>query len=245
MVAASFAGLATRAALKWWPDTQGLVDDVVVLGAPNHGTLDATALGLLGCPPSFWQARPGSAFLGAVNATTETPGPVSYTSVYSRTADAVTPEFPGTGTLGLAGASNVAIQDVCPLGVVVDPFARLWDPAAFALVVDALTHPGPADPSRVDRWVCGQPDKPGVNPVDGLAPGCAWYRHVVVADLTARVATEPPLQPWAVPVARRPVHLPGPALRARPGEGFCPMRAKSFPRSPAGRGPPPPRSPKL
>jgi len=59
--------------------------------------------------------------------------------------------------------ANVAIQDICPL----DPSEHLQigttDAVAFALVDDALTHAGPADPVRIDRAVCAQPFQPGVD----------------------------------------------------------------------------------
>lgn len=198
VLAASFGGLASRAALKWWPDTQGLVDDLVMLGTPNHGSLNFIALCAVGCPQSFWQARPGSNFLGVLNAMTETPGPLSYTSVFSRTDTGVIPEFP-VATSAVNGGSNVAIQDICPARLLADHIGTLWDPAAYAVVIDALTHAGPADPARVDRSVCEQQAMPGVDPVSAMLRDVAWYKDVVATELTDRVPAEPPLQPWAVP----------------------------------------------
>ena len=38
------------------------------------------------------------------------------------------------------------------------------DPVAYALAIDALTHPGPADPARIPASVCSQGTMPGVAP---------------------------------------------------------------------------------
>src|SRR5207302_4523712 len=60
----------------------------------------------------------------------------------------------------LANASNVVVQALCP-GRPVDHTNLLTDAVVFALVRDALTHPGPADLHRVDAAVCRQAGVPG------------------------------------------------------------------------------------
>ena len=40
------------------------------------------------------------------------------------------------------------------------------DPVAYALVIDALDHHGPAQPARIDPSVCGQLYQPGVDPTN-------------------------------------------------------------------------------
>jgi hypothetical protein len=65
---------------------------------------------------------------------------------------------------GQGAISNVATQDICPT----DGYEHLGvgtvDPVSYALVLDALTHRGPAKPSRIDRSVCRQIYQPGVDP---------------------------------------------------------------------------------
>ena len=69
------------------------------------------------------------------------------------------------------------------------------DPVAYALAIDALEHPGAADPSRVPGSVCTEVFMPGVNPVTVAADEAS-----AAADLFTTVATyphvpeEPPLK---------------------------------------------------
>jgi triacylglycerol lipase len=135
--------------------------------------------------------RMGSRFMSAANAGDETPGPVSYTSVYTMTDELVQP----FQTADLRGGSNVAVQDVCP-GRSVEHIAMVFDAAVFAVVMDALTHPGAADPSRVDRSSCLQSTMPGVQAPD-LAAGEADFWTVAPAALNEHhVPAEPALAPY-------------------------------------------------
>ena len=114
VVTHSQGGLEARWAARWWATVRDQVDDLVMLASPNHGTSVAAGQTLAGLScPACWQMRPGSAFLAALNAGDETPGEVSYTSLFSLT-DVVVPQLPPPPTSALAGAANVLLQDVCP-----------------------------------------------------------------------------------------------------------------------------------
>src|SRR5436305_13397858 len=127
-----------------------------------HGTAGANIVCATGsCVPALWQFAIGSNFLKALNADDETPGDVSYTSIYSLTDNLAVPQLPQSVSAQGDGATNVPIQSICPVRVV-DHYEALADAVAYAVVVDAFTHPGPADPSRIDRSVCGQLFLPGV-----------------------------------------------------------------------------------
>lgn len=198
VIAYSFGASGARAAMKWWPDARALVDDLVLVSGTNHGTVHTEEHCAAQCIPSFWQMKPGSSFLAALNAGDETPGDVSYTSVYSRTDFAVQPEFPGNATSDLAGASNIAIQDVCP-GRLVDHPQAVSDAAFYAVVTDALTHAGPADPARIDRSVCRQVVMPGVDQQQAAVYELAWYRDLTARSQENKTDKEPELAGWAVP----------------------------------------------
>src|SRR5437588_4830167 len=199
VVGHSQGGLEPRWALKWFPSTRALVDDDVTISSTHHGSADAAGACAAGsCAPSVWQQRPGSMFLNALNTGDETPGDVSYTSIYSLT-DEVVPELPPPSTSMLAGARNVAIQDACP-GRPDDHFSILWDAVAHAIVDDALDHPGPADPARLGSSVCFSAIAPGLDASD------VAYMHTVALGQTAlstlvtgpKSSAEPALMPYVL-----------------------------------------------
>ena len=82
----------------------------------------------------------------------------------------------------------MAIQTVCPTDPTEHIGIGIYDNTAYALAVDAITHSGPADPSRVSRTVCLDPLMPGVDPVAfpvnfaktnaAVATTLATYPHV-------------------------------------------------------------------
>src|SRR4051794_24029893 len=84
VVGHSQGGMVPRWALRFWPDTRAMVDDLVGLSPSNHGTLDANGFCASGgCPPSFWQQRAGSSFLKALNSRPGTLPRLSYSHNYT------------------------------------------------------------------------------------------------------------------------------------------------------------------
>ena len=73
------------------------------------------------------------------------------------------------------------------------------DPVAYALVMDALNHPGPADAARIDRSVCGQVYQPGVDPAEReLHPvlrGTPGLTAVATPDVNLAGIPELPAEP--------------------------------------------------
>ncbi|MGH2770269.1 MAG: esterase/lipase family protein [Actinomycetota bacterium] len=192
----SQGGVEPRWVLRWWPRTRELVDDLVTLGTPHHGLADPGA-GDMGCPlpcapPADWQFRDSARFLRALNSVDETPGRVSYTSIWSRNDELVQTLALGRPTSELDGASNVAIQDLCA-GRGVSHVGLAADAVAFSLVMDALAHAGPTDVTRFDRSTCSELMMPGVSlPASGDPVG--WLTAPATAP---RVAEEPPLASYA------------------------------------------------
>ncbi|MGH2722051.1 MAG: esterase/lipase family protein, partial [Actinomycetota bacterium] len=199
VVGHSEGGLQPRWATRWWSDVRDRVDDIVTLGTPHHGVVDPT-FGLVHCPVpcvpgALWQMREGSDFLTALNAGDETPGDVSYTSIWSATDELVQLLALGKPTSDLAGASNVRIQDVCP-GRPVSHVGLAVDAPTSAVVLDALTHPGPADPARVDRRTCLQATAPDAPPGGLRGDPLGLLTGPLGAEWTA---TEPALRDYARP----------------------------------------------
>jgi hypothetical protein len=169
----SQGGMSMRWALRFWPDTRAMVDDVIGLAGTNHGTRIGGNCnpGYTSCPPAVWQQSTKSAFVAALNSGAETFAGVSYTEVFTHTDEVVQPNLtPATATSALhtgAGAvTNIATQTICPLDLYEHLGIGTIDPVAYALVIDALNHAGPAVPGRVSRGVCFSLYQPGVNPLN-------------------------------------------------------------------------------
>jgi Putative serine esterase (DUF676) len=195
----SQGGMVPRWALRFWPDTRGMVEDQIGLAPSNHGTLDADGVCLIGgCAPAIWQQRDSAEFIKALNSYQETFPGISYTEVYTHTDEVVVPNLNSSGSSSLHGGggaiSNVAVQDLCPLDVNDHLLVGTADPVAYALAIDAINHPGSADPSRIGSGVCTQVFMPGVNPLT-FATDFAGTTTVVATTLATypHVPAEPPL----------------------------------------------------
>jgi triacylglycerol lipase len=185
--------LPVRWAIKWWPDVAPLVDALIGIAPPYHGWLGTDVLCGAGCVPALWQMRRESKFMAALNSGDETPGDVSYTTVYSMTDELVQPY----STADLKGGTNIKVQDVCPARID-EHFQMVSDAVVYAVVLDALTHSGPADVSRVDRSVCRQLAMPGVTTVDlVLGEVDAWSFSALLAPSEHHVDREPPVADYA------------------------------------------------
>jgi pimeloyl-ACP methyl ester carboxylesterase len=199
IVGHSQGGMVPRWALRFWPDTRERVDDLIGLAPSNHGSNGGDFVCTAGCNPAFWQQSASSEFVKALNSFQETFAGISYTVVYTHTDWVVTPNFDDSGSSSLHGSegeiTNVAIQDRCPLDLNEHLAVGTIDPVAYALAIDALDHPGPADPSRVPGGVCTQVLMPGVNPLTAATDFAA-----ASTDLLTNIATyptvpaEPPLR---------------------------------------------------
>ncbi len=170
-----------RWALKWWPSAREAVDDFVMEAGPNHGTTVASPAGLAALfsqtalpigllPEVFLQFPPDSNFTQALNAGDETPGDIDYSSLYSGFYDELVEPTTPVPTAGLdwnqsnPKVANILLQDVCPGRFVDHVTIGLVDRLAFELALDAIAHPGPADPQRLITAAGG------VGPLCGLLP---------------------------------------------------------------------------
>jgi hypothetical protein len=225
VVGLSQGGIEPRWALKWWPDIHDYVASYVGMATPNHGSVYGN--GCAGsCIPSVWQQAVGANLIKALNRGNEAPyiRSVAYTTVYSRTDDIIQPAYPAP-TGAVAGGSNIAVQDICP-GRYVGHIQSMWDAVYYAVVMDALSQSGPADPGRVDRAVCLQQGMPGVDAITGATMTAELYAIAVDRQSVypGRNSGELPLRCYAVvPPCSTPsqastaTHEPGGAANAATG----------------------------
>jgi triacylglycerol esterase/lipase EstA (alpha/beta hydrolase family) len=131
------------------------VHALVGLSPSNHGTTASgllTLVGLIpggrqvlanGCPACDDQTV-GSPFLATLNAGGDTVPSVSYTVIQTRYDEVVTPYT----SAFLDGATNITLQDGCPLDVS-EHLSIAFDPRALQYVLNAL------DPATAKRPPCG------------------------------------------------------------------------------------------
>ena len=196
----SQGGMVARWSLRFWPGTRRMIADVVGAAPSNQGTDSAQFACRLSCPEAFWQQRSDSKFVAALNSRAETFRGISYTNIYSHYDGVVYPNTSDSGRsslhTGRGAIENVAVQEVCP-GHLSD---HLWlgvaDPVPWELFLDAVTHPGPADPGRIDPAACSTPLMPGIDPATfatDLAAAAASLATTTIGSYPG-VDEEPPLR---------------------------------------------------
>jgi pimeloyl-ACP methyl ester carboxylesterase len=174
IVGHSQGGMVGRWALRFWPDTRGMVEDVVGFAPSNHGTTEASCSTAEPCSAAGWQQADEANFIKALNSRAETFPGISYTNIVTRIDEVVKPvESSFLSPAGGGRVTNVATQDLCPTAAYEHLLIGLIDPVAYALAIDALSHDGPADPTRVDPLVCAQVLHPGINPVTAPIDGAS------------------------------------------------------------------------
>jgi hypothetical protein len=145
LIGYSAGGVVVRLWLSTTGDARS-VRRVVTLGSPLHGTTVAGVGATFvsgACPTACQQLVPGSAMLTRLDAA---PVPVPWLSVWTRDDQTVTPP----DSARLAGAVNVAVQDVCP-GAQVQHGQLPSDPLVVGLVLRHLGGPSaPGAPTAGD-----------------------------------------------------------------------------------------------
>jgi triacylglycerol esterase/lipase EstA (alpha/beta hydrolase family) len=194
----SQGGMVPRWALRFWPDTRSLVNDLVGIDPSNHGTLDSQITCRTQCPPAFWQQATNAHFLAALNSRAETFAGINYTVIYSRTDEVVVPNLDAEGSSSLHTGSgqiaNIAVQQICPADTSDHLAMGTYDPVAYALAVDAFAHEGLADPSRVSSSVCTEGVQPGVDPLTFPTDYAGFLAAIgAAAAASPEVSAEPPL----------------------------------------------------
>lgn len=205
-----------RFALRFWPDTRAMVKDQVGIAPDNQGVSVYGAQPVIAggcnaagsCPVTVWQQMAGSNFVRALNSLRQMFTGIDYTVIYSTSDEGVAPA--DTALEGPGSYARIALQDVCPGHVSDHLMNGSVDPVTWALVLDAITHRGPADRTRIAGPVCSQAINPELDPV-----AVATQAPLVAAELAANVARspfskgEPPLRCYVTATCPRRHHSPG------------------------------------
>jgi len=178
-------------ALRIWPDLAPMVDDVVGLAGTYRGGVEDPCGAGRGCPPSFAQLDARAAWWPAV-LRHPLPTEPSYTAIGTLRDEIVRPQPQVNRLPPGPRRRSVEIQDLCPGRETPRGLNHLFpaaDAVSFALTLDALDHPGPADPTRIPATVCSQLLLDGADPVGlltGVLPALAAPRPGAAAEPALR-----------------------------------------------------------
>lgn len=213
----SQGGLDTQWVLKYWPSTRNIVQDFLPVSPDFYGTILANGLCLsptsdinVLCDPSVIQQERTSNFVAQLRKNGGDRAFVPTTTFYSSFVDEVVQPQQGTSASAYlpaggrnAPASNNDVQEVCAGqlgGSFYDHAGVLFNPLTYALIVDALTHPGTTGQvSRINRAsVCASYAAPGLDLDDVLATtGLIPVAGVALLAYPDKRLTEPPLKAYA------------------------------------------------
>nr|POE72758.1 tryprostatin b 6-hydroxylase [Quercus suber] len=200
-------------ATKYWPSTRSKISDRICLSPDYHGTVEAQLLcpgfATPGCTPAIAQQNYNSTFIRTLRNNGGDSAFVPTTNIYSIFDEIVEPQQDpnASGALNDArgvGVTNNEIQSTCfaalPGGAPYFEHALvLANALGYALAVDALTHPGPGQLSRINTTLqCDQFLTPGLSLADALATfALIPIAAVNVIAFQPKVATEPPIKAYA------------------------------------------------
>jgi triacylglycerol lipase len=229
----SQGALLPRWALAFWPSLRTKVADAVLVSGPQRGTTwgasrpSVDALCATGCPPAFLQQTQGSHLLAAINdEPDETPGSLRWTTVRSLTDELVQPQDGPAPTSALDGASNIAIQQICP-GREVRHSATAYDSVAYAALIHAVRSQRSTTPARLPDSVCEHRFAPGLDDatVDRFVAGRTSNSIVRALAYEPKVTAEPPVRTtFSCDIARRSIPRGGSRCQGRRAEDSDPRR---------------------
>ncbi|KAJ6051897.1 hypothetical protein N7460_002431 [Penicillium canescens] len=205
------SGISQDTKIGYWPSTRDSVDDFLVISGEFHGSLSAEPCLVQSslCTPAIRQQGYDSNFIKTLLAEDGDSAYVPTTSVYSGIDELVAPQVGPNASARLkdvrgVGVTNTQIQLACPglpAGTFYTHDPMLFNPLVYALFVDALTHEGPADLSRVDLdTVCNQILAPGLVLTDLLGTEVEVYVYNVIDFMSFGYmgsSEEPPIKDYA------------------------------------------------
>lgn len=212
VIAWSQGNIDTQWALKYWPSTRTVVNDFICISPDFHGTVMAYLLcpGFpdLPCDPSVIQQEYTSNFITTLRSDDGDSAYVPTTTIYSLFDEIVQPQTSGTSASAYlndargVGVSNNMVQQLCPdlpAGGVYTHEGVLYNPLAYALTVDALTHDGPGESSRIDLGsLCSEVATEGLSLEDVVATeGLIPIAAINIVVYEPKTLTEPAIMAYA------------------------------------------------
>lgn len=208
----SQGSLDAQWAFKYWRSLPAIVTDHIAISPDYHGTSLAYLLcpgfalaNSIACVPSVVQQDYNSKFVTKLRSNGGDSAYVPTTTVYSALDEIVEPQD-GTAASGFLkdargkGVSNTFLQGAClaePAGLLYTHEGVLYNPVAYALVVDALQHDGPGNFDRVSGQ-CGAVVAPGLSLADVIETEALIPLAVLnIFSYLPKVFSEPAIRAYA------------------------------------------------
>ena len=208
VIAWSQGNVNTQWALKYFSSTQQVVTDYIGISPDYRGTVLAQMMcpgfPRLPCPPSVLQQIDNSTFINVLRRNGGDSEFVPTTTVYSVTDEVVQPQSGPDASGFLFNANNNLVQELCPMlpaGSIYTHEGVLYNPLGYALTVDALTHAGHANTSRMlanNPDICLLLTTPGLTVNDVLSIEATVVTSILnMATYSPRQFEEPPTKAYA------------------------------------------------
>ena len=208
VIAWSQGTINTQWALKYFPSTQEVVSDYIAISPDYQGTVltqeFCPGFPRLPCPPSVLQQFDNSTFINQLRKNGGDSEIVPTTTIYSTNDELVQPQSGLNASGFLFNASNNLVQELCsllPAGSIYTHEGVLYNPLGYALTVDALTHDGHADASRMLRnhpGICLLSTSPGLTVKDVVSIEATAVTSVLnMVTYFPKVFEEPPIKAYA------------------------------------------------
>lgn len=207
VVAWSQGNIDAQWAYKYWPSVRSTTADHVAISPDYHGsTISLTPDGTPQAP-ALLQQKYNANFIRTLRTRGGDSALVPTTILYSSFDEVVQPQSGTTASAYLgnangAGVTNNQVQVVCPgqpAGGLVTHEGMGYNSLLFSLLIDALTHDGPGQPSRLNLpVVCALPAAPGLTVANVLAfEGAIVTALAFTAANTDVTTVEPPIKGYA------------------------------------------------
>ena len=208
VMAWSQGNLDAQWAFKYWPSTRKITSDLISFSPDFHGTIiaDVTVIGTPQDPADLQQSYDAN-FITTLRSNGGDSAYVPTTTIYSGTDEIVQPQQGVIASAYLknahgAGVTNNYLQGICPgrpAGGVYTHEGLLYNPIAYALAIDALTHAGPGMTSRINLAVqCQLLVTPGLTLLDVEGTESCVVNSAINGEVyEPKVTKEPPIMAYA------------------------------------------------
>ncbi|KAL9618475.1 MAG: hypothetical protein Q9160_006794 [Pyrenula sp. 1 TL-2023] len=207
VVAWSQGNIDAQWAYKYWPSVRSTTVDHIAISPDYHGS--TVSFGATTGPqaPALLQQKYNANFIRTLRNRGGDSALVPTTTLFSAFDEVVQPQS-GTnasaflGNANGAGVTNNQVQVVCPgqpAGGLVTHEGMGYNSLLFSLLIDAVTHDGPGQPSRLNLpLVCALPAAPGLTAANVLAfEGAVPIALAFTAANRDLVTSEPPIKSYA------------------------------------------------